>query len=188
MYLWTLAAYEKAWGLDHTSTLNTVNNLGSIYKQQDQIVETEAMYLRTLVKYEKTWKSDHIFMLVTAYNRRSLYMQQGKMAEPMYLWECEIWKSLGTRLYIHTRYSDLKPSCHSKARLALDTWGFHNLYSHISAEFLIRDGIFLKSRTKCWYDLETLCYYRARFILDTWGFDSLYSCIGAEFLVGDSIF
>jgi hypothetical protein len=32
MYQRALQGYEKAWGLDHTSTLDTVNNLGNLYK------------------------------------------------------------------------------------------------------------------------------------------------------------
>jgi len=31
MYQRALQGYEKAWGLEHTSTLDTVNNLGLLY-------------------------------------------------------------------------------------------------------------------------------------------------------------
>ncbi|KAH6653388.1 hypothetical protein BKA67DRAFT_606880, partial [Truncatella angustata] len=34
MYLRALRGYENAWGPDHTSTLDTVNNLGILYKAQ----------------------------------------------------------------------------------------------------------------------------------------------------------
>ena len=35
MYQRALQGYEKAWGPDHTSTLDTVNNLGLLYANQD---------------------------------------------------------------------------------------------------------------------------------------------------------
>jgi len=35
---------EKAWGLEHTSTLSTVNNLGIPYKDRGRIVEAEEIY------------------------------------------------------------------------------------------------------------------------------------------------
>ncbi|OBT52297.1 hypothetical protein VE04_07697, partial [Pseudogymnoascus sp. 24MN13] len=41
MYQRALQGYEKAWGLEHTSTLNTVNNLGNLYKNQGKLVEAE---------------------------------------------------------------------------------------------------------------------------------------------------
>ena len=37
MYLRALAGKEKAWGVDHTSTLATVNNLGILYQKQGKM-------------------------------------------------------------------------------------------------------------------------------------------------------
>jgi hypothetical protein len=48
MYMRALAGYEKALGSDHTSTLDTVNNLGTLYGDQDKLAEAEQMYLRAL--------------------------------------------------------------------------------------------------------------------------------------------
>lgn len=45
--------YKKAWGPDHTSTLNTVNNLGVLYADPGRLDEAEKMYVRTLQGYEK---------------------------------------------------------------------------------------------------------------------------------------
>ena len=53
MYRWALEGYEKAWGPEHTSTLNTVNNLGLLYAEQSKMQEAEAMYQRALEGYEK---------------------------------------------------------------------------------------------------------------------------------------
>ncbi|KAI0125291.1 hypothetical protein BJ170DRAFT_499040 [Xylariales sp. AK1849] len=87
MYLRALRGYEKAWGPDHTSTLDTVNNLGVIYKKQGKLQEAEDMYLRALRGYEKAWGPDHTSILGTVNNLGVLYAEQGKLqeAEDMYL-------------------------------------------------------------------------------------------------------
>jgi Tfp pilus assembly protein PilF len=44
MYQRALQRYEKAWEPEHTSTLNTVNNLGLFYADQGKMDEAEKMY------------------------------------------------------------------------------------------------------------------------------------------------
>ena len=44
---------EKVWGLEHTSTLNTVDNLGDLCTNQGKIAEAEEMYIRGLVGHAK---------------------------------------------------------------------------------------------------------------------------------------
>jgi Tetratricopeptide repeat len=39
-----LQGKEKALVADHTSTLETVNNLGNLYKTQGKVAEAEKMY------------------------------------------------------------------------------------------------------------------------------------------------
>ena len=87
MYLRALAGFEKAWGLDHKSTLDTVNSLGNLYKQQDKMAKAEAMYLQALAGKEKAWGPNHTSTLETVYNLGNLCNQQDKMAETeaMYL-------------------------------------------------------------------------------------------------------
>ena len=46
MYLRALQEKEKALGAEHTSTLDTVNNLGNLCNNQGKMAEAEAMYLR----------------------------------------------------------------------------------------------------------------------------------------------
>jgi tetratricopeptide (TPR) repeat protein len=53
MYKRALAGYEKALGPEHMSTLNTVNNLGNLYLDQDWLTEAEAMYKQALAGREK---------------------------------------------------------------------------------------------------------------------------------------
>ena len=62
MYQRALEGYEKALGPDHTSTLNTVNNLGILYKDQGRLTEAESMYQRALSGFQTAlgpshWKS-----------------------------------------------------------------------------------------------------------------------------------
>ncbi|SLM37738.1 nb-arc and tpr domain protein [Lasallia pustulata] len=53
MYRRALEGLEKAWGPEHTSTLDTVNNLGNLYANQGKMAEAEAMYRRALEGSEK---------------------------------------------------------------------------------------------------------------------------------------
>ncbi|SLM38378.1 beta transducin-like protein het-e4s [Lasallia pustulata] len=73
MYRRVLEGREKAWGPEHTSTLDTVNNLGLLYKDQGKMAEAEAM--------EKAWGPEHTSTLDTVNNLGILYAAQGKMAE-----------------------------------------------------------------------------------------------------------
>jgi len=86
MYSRALVGKEKAWGPDHTSTLDTVNNLGNLYKSQGKLEEAEKMYSRALVGKEKAWGPDHTSTLSTVNNLGLLYADQGKLeeAEKMY--------------------------------------------------------------------------------------------------------
>jgi hypothetical protein len=44
MYQRALQGKEKALGLEHTLTLDTVNNLGALYKNQGKLSKAEKMY------------------------------------------------------------------------------------------------------------------------------------------------
>ncbi|KAL5330675.1 hypothetical protein ACEPPN_000194 [Leptodophora sp. 'Broadleaf-Isolate-01'] len=86
MYQRALQGYEKAWGPDHTSTLDTVNNLAVLYADQGKLIEAEQMYQRALQGYEKAWGPEHTSTLRTVNNLAALYASQGKLveAEQMY--------------------------------------------------------------------------------------------------------
>ncbi|KAL3703899.1 hypothetical protein TMatcc_009589 [Talaromyces marneffei ATCC 18224] len=81
MYQRALEGYEKAWGPDHTSTLDTVNNLGLLYADQGKLTDAEKMYQRALEGYEKAWGSNHTSTLDTVNNLGNLYKNQGKLAD-----------------------------------------------------------------------------------------------------------
>ncbi|KAF2716087.1 hypothetical protein K431DRAFT_29724, partial [Polychaeton citri CBS 116435] len=55
LYQRVLEEMERVWGPDHTSTLNTVNNLGNLYSKQGKMLEAEQMYKRALEGKEKAW-------------------------------------------------------------------------------------------------------------------------------------
>ncbi|KAK5110509.1 hypothetical protein LTR85_000999 [Meristemomyces frigidus] len=86
MYMRALKGYEKALGADHTSTLDTVNNLGLLYRDQGKLAQAEEMYMRALKGREKALGADHTSTLGTVNNLGLLYADQGKMqeAEAMY--------------------------------------------------------------------------------------------------------
>ncbi|KAF6781603.1 NB-ARC and TPR domain-containing protein, partial [Colletotrichum sojae] len=63
-----LQGYEQALGPDHTSTLNTVNNLGLIYSDQGRLTDAEAMYQRAIQGYGKALGSDMLRTYVPALN------------------------------------------------------------------------------------------------------------------------
>jgi len=68
MYKQALAGYEKALGAEHTATLNTVNNLGSLYTSQGKLAEAESMYKRALAGYEKALGAENIMTYIPALN------------------------------------------------------------------------------------------------------------------------
>ena len=53
IYIRALKGKEKAWGAEHISTMDTVNNLGVLYANQGKIAEAEAIYIRALKGKEK---------------------------------------------------------------------------------------------------------------------------------------
>jgi len=86
MYKRALAGYEKALGSDHTSTLDTVTNLGVLYAYLGRFRDAEEMYDRALAGCEKALGPYHASTLCTVYNLGSLYGEQGRLedAEKMY--------------------------------------------------------------------------------------------------------
>ncbi|RYP25684.1 hypothetical protein DL766_006952 [Monosporascus sp. MC13-8B] len=86
MYQRALQGYEKALGPDHTSTLDTVNNLGLLYSDQGKLKEAKEMYQRALQGYEKTLGPDYTSTLDIVNNLGVLYSDQSKLkeAEKMY--------------------------------------------------------------------------------------------------------
>jgi tetratricopeptide (TPR) repeat protein len=76
-----LQGYEKALGVDHPSTLITVDGLGALYQHQGELKEAEEMYERALQGKEKVHGVDHPSTLTTIHNLGALYQNQGKLKE-----------------------------------------------------------------------------------------------------------
>ncbi|KAF4418763.1 Kinesin light chain [Colletotrichum fructicola] len=81
MFERALQGKEKALGPDHTSTLDTVNNLGLLYSDQGRLKEAEGMYDRALQGKEKALGPDHTLTLDTVNNLGCLYSDQGRLKE-----------------------------------------------------------------------------------------------------------
>ena len=118
LYLRALKGKEKAWGADHTSTLDTVNNLGNLYKNLGRTGQAEEMYLRALKGKEKAWGADHTSTLNTVNNLGNLYKNLGRtgQAEEMYLralkgkekaWGADHTSTLDTVNNLGNLYTDL---------------------------------------------------------------------------------
>jgi tetratricopeptide (TPR) repeat protein len=59
MYQRALQGYEKARGLEHTSALDTVNNLGNLYKKLDRLDDAEKMLQQALGEFEISYGFEH---------------------------------------------------------------------------------------------------------------------------------
>jgi tetratricopeptide (TPR) repeat protein len=81
MYQRALQGYEKAFGAEHTSTLDIVSNSGNLYRKQGKLPEAEKIYQRVLQGYEKAFGAEHLSTLKAVNNLGSLYTDQGKLAE-----------------------------------------------------------------------------------------------------------
>jgi Tetratricopeptide repeat len=86
MYMRALRGKEKAWGAEHTLTLDTVNHLGNLYTEHGKMVEAEKVYMRALQGVKKAWEPEHTSTLRTINNFGNLRCEQGELleAEEMY--------------------------------------------------------------------------------------------------------
>ncbi len=82
-----LTGHKTAFGLHHIVTLDTVHNLGMLYREQGDQAQAEVMLERALAGYEKALGLDHVSTLSTVHNLGILYRGQGKLdeAERMYV-------------------------------------------------------------------------------------------------------
>ena len=87
LYIRALKGKEKALGAEHRSTLETVNNLGILYRNQGKLAQAEEMFVRALEGGEKALGAEHTSTLGTVNNLGNLYLNQGKLAqaEEMYV-------------------------------------------------------------------------------------------------------
>jgi len=81
MHMRALKGYEKAGEPEHTSTLDTVNNLSYRYRVQSGFKEAEEMYARTLKGRKMARGPEHSSTLNTVHNVSHLYSHQGRLKE-----------------------------------------------------------------------------------------------------------
>ena len=81
-----LARKEHAPGLNDTSTLDAVNNLGDLYHDHGKLDKAEEMYVRALAGKEQELGLNHTSTLNMVHNLGFLYRKRGKLdeAEQMY--------------------------------------------------------------------------------------------------------
>ena len=87
LYIRALNGKEKALGAEHTSTLDAVNNLGTLYTDQGKLSQAQEMYMRALEGKEKALGAEHTSTLDTVNILGILYADQGKLsqAQEMYM-------------------------------------------------------------------------------------------------------
>jgi tetratricopeptide (TPR) repeat protein len=87
MYVQALDGREAVVGPEHTSTLNTIVNLGILYRDQGNLAKAEEMYVRARKGYEAAVGPEHTSTLNTINNLGNLYQEQGNLAkaEEMYV-------------------------------------------------------------------------------------------------------
>ena len=82
-----LASQEAALGAEHPSTLDTVNNLGLLYRDQGKLADAEKMLQQALLRYETALGAEHPSTLNTVNNLGNLYKDQGKLADAEKMYE-----------------------------------------------------------------------------------------------------
>jgi len=73
MFMRALKGKEKTLGVEHTSTLDIVNNLGALYRNQGKLAEAKQMYMRALKGYEKAHGSNHQTTILISRNLEILH-------------------------------------------------------------------------------------------------------------------
>jgi tetratricopeptide (TPR) repeat protein len=165
-----LRGKEKVLGRDHTSTLDTVNELGLLYISQGKLDQAERMYDRALRGYEKVLSPDHTSALRTVNNLGLLYKAQGKLdqAERMYDRALRGYEkvigspgvetyppALNTMLNLGFLYRQIRQDTESMILLTRALDGFTSVLGASHSEVLeIRRTIFSKSEVEVEADTE----------------------------------
>lgn len=61
--------------------MDTVQNLGNLYRDQGKLRDAQDMYVRALAGREKVLGPEHILTLQTVYNLGLLYQHQSRLRE-----------------------------------------------------------------------------------------------------------
>jgi tetratricopeptide (TPR) repeat protein/tRNA A-37 threonylcarbamoyl transferase component Bud32 len=92
-----LAIREQAYGPDHPDAASSLNFLATLYHDQGQLTQAEALLKRALAIYERAFGPDHPELLRTKGNLASVYRSQGKLDKSVPLFE-EVLKAREAKL------------------------------------------------------------------------------------------
>lgn len=87
MFKQALKGREDALGSDHTSTLDTVNNLGILYRRQGGLGKAEEMFERALKGYKNALGPDHTPTSGTYNNLGFLFADRGDLVQAVMMFE-----------------------------------------------------------------------------------------------------
>jgi hypothetical protein len=76
---------EKVFGVEHPSTLTSMNNLAGVLDSQGKYTEAETMHRRTLAMREKVFGVEHPDTLTSMNNLAGVLDSQGKYEEAIVL-------------------------------------------------------------------------------------------------------
>ena len=83
-----LQACEKAWGIEHASTLSMVYKLGHFYAYEGKVVKATEMYTRALLGYERAEGGDHPSTKTITRKIQSLHgPKREKTLEELFWWK-----------------------------------------------------------------------------------------------------
>ena len=81
-----LAILEKAFGPDHPTFAQAMNNLAELFREQGRYADAEPLYKRALATWERAFGPDHPDVAQSLNNLAALYADNGRHsdAEPLY--------------------------------------------------------------------------------------------------------
>jgi tetratricopeptide (TPR) repeat protein len=83
--------------------LDSINNLGALYKAQGRFSDAKSMYDRALEGYEKVLGPEHTSTLNTVYNLSVLYVEQSRLSDAEAMPRLPLAVTFGVFLTTHTR-------------------------------------------------------------------------------------
>jgi non-specific serine/threonine protein kinase/serine/threonine-protein kinase len=72
---------QGLFGVDHPSTLNSMNNLAELYREQGRLDEAESLHIETLETRKRVLGDDHLETLESMNNLALMYMNNGRYDE-----------------------------------------------------------------------------------------------------------
>jgi tetratricopeptide (TPR) repeat protein len=120
----TLAICERVLGPEESSTLQALNNLAILYRNQGKYEQAEQLYQRALEAKERVLGPDHPDTLGTVNNLAALYYKQGKyeQVKPLYqraltIYERVLGPEHPTTIIVRNNYTNFLQKMKQKAEV-----------------------------------------------------------------------